>query len=39
MSYRLKGAVLFSTGDALSGFWQIAVRKEDEEKLAFARRT
>ena len=27
---RMKGAVLFSTGDALSGFWQIAVRKEDE---------
>ena len=29
---RMKGAVLFSSGDALSGFWQIAVRKEDEEK-------
>ena len=33
---RLSGACIFSTGDALSGFWQILLRIEDRIKTAFA---
>ena len=34
----LHGATYFSIMDATSGFWQIPVAKEDQEKTAFATR-
>jgi hypothetical protein len=33
---RMSGARIFSTGDALSGFWQILLKIEDRLKTAFA---
>ena len=33
---RLRGSSLFSTGDMLSGFWQIPLRVSDQIKTAFA---
>ena len=33
---RLRGSSLFSTGDMLSGFWQIPLRLEDQLKTAFS---
>lgn len=33
---RMSGCGIFSTGDALSGFWQIPVKLEDRMKTAFA---
>ena len=36
MFRRLRGSSLFSTGDMLSGFWQVLLRVEDQLKTAFS---